>query len=438
MKKSHLILACFFLCSLAVVAEDRMTVNGVQYATTSTTTATACLTVKAIGDIEIAEKIKIKGKEYTTTEIGKAYFSKNEYLQSVVIPNTVTRISKKAFAGCSNLVSVRIPNGNCVAEKDAFVGCTEITFIRTDDNQLYPVDYILASMPADIPYYKAKDKVVDAGRSRDVASLLEDLEWDVDNEIPVSKTQNANTFAFIIGNEDYSLGESPGVDFAAHDAEVVKQYCQKTLGIPEANIKCYVNLTLGQMRRAIRLLKQTAEANKSKKDCSFIFYYAGHGIPNEATKDAFLVPVDADGKYTEDCYSLNLLYKELGALPVKKVFVFLDACFSGAKRGGGMLTAARGLALDVNEEKPRGSNMVIFSAASGAETAYPYNEKKHGMFTYYLLNMLYRSKGTCNIGDLGQYIEKKVKEKSVGVNSKQQTPTLTSSIQGEWRNLTLK
>ena len=438
MRKYQLILFNLLMCSLGAIAEDRMTVNGVQYATTSGTTVSAYLTVKAIGDVEISEKIKIKGKEYTTTEIGKAYFGKNEYLQSVIIPNSVRTIKKGAFAGCTNLVSVRIPKENCTAEVDAFKGCTEITIIKTDDNQLYPVDYILASMPKDIPYYKAKGKVPATSASKDDVAMLDDIEWDVDKDMPVSKSQNANTFAFIIGNEDYSLGEAANVDFAQNDAMVFRQYCRQTLGLPDANIKCYTNLTLGQLRRAIRLLKQTAEANKNKKDCSIIFYYSGHGIPNEASKDAFLVPVDADGKYTEDCYSLKTLYKELGALPIKKIFIFLDACFSGAKRGDGMLMAARGLGLEPNEEKPKGSNMVIFSAASGAETAYPYTEKQHGMFTYYLLNMLYRSKGTCNIGELGQYVEKKVKEKSVGVNSKQQTPTMSSSIQGEWRNLTLK
>lgn len=433
------VLAASLLLSQAAAAEDRMTVDGVQYATTSGSTVTACLTVKATGNVEIAERIKIKGREYTTTEVGKAYFGKNEYLQSVVIPNTVTRIKKGAFAGCANLVSVHIPRNNCVAEPEAFKGCMEITFIRTDDNQLYPVDYVLAAMPADIPYYKAKGKAQPGGGGNDDLTMLDDIEWDVDKDIPVSKKRNQNTFAFIIGNEDYSLGGSATVDYAANDATVFKEYCQKTLGIPETNIKCYTNQTLGLMRRAIRLMKQTAEANKDKKDCRFIFYYSGHGIPNESTKDAYLVPIDADGKYTEDCYSLNRLYKELGEMPVKKVFVFIDACFSGSQRGDGMLMAAKGLALDANEERPQGSNMVIFSAATGAETAYPYKEKRHGMFTYYLLNMLYRSKGTCNVGELGAYVEKKVKEKSVSVNSKRQTPTLSSSIQeGEWKNLTLK
>lgn len=435
MKRCLSFVFCLGLLTTQLCAEDRMTVSGVQYATTSATTVTACLTVKALGEVEISEKIKIKGKEYTTTEIGQAYFSKNDYLQSVVIPNSVKRIKKKAFVGCTNLVSVRIPKENCVAEPEAFKGCTEITFISTDDNQLYPPNYILASMPKDIPYY-VTPQPNNTGRKDDINILLDDLEYDVDNKIPESKTENSNTFAFIIGNEDYSLGGSVNVDFAANDANVFKEYCRKTLGIPEANVKCYTNQTLGLMRRAIRLMKQTAEANK-KKECNIIFYYSGHGIPDEATKDAYLVPIDADGKYTEDCYSLKTLYRELGELPVKRAFVFIDACFSGAQRGNGMLMAARGLALVAKEEKPQG-NMVVFSAATGDETAYPYREKKHGMFTYYLLNMLYRSKGGCNIGELGDYIHKKVKEKSIGINSKQQTPTVSSSLHGEWKNLTLK
>jgi hypothetical protein len=36
---------------------------------------------------------------------------------------------------------------------------------------------------------------------------------------------------------------------------------------------------------------------------------------------------------------------------------------------------------------PQG-NMVVFSAAQGDETAYPNNDEKHGMFTYFLLKKL--------------------------------------------------
>ena len=195
------------------------------------------------------------------------------------------------------------------------------------------------------------------------------------------------------------------------------------------------------MRSTLRLIKQTANANKDVTDSRIIFYYSGHGVPDDATKDGFLVPVDVDGRHTEDCISLKSLFADLGNLPVKKIFVFLDACFSGSQRGDGMLNKdAKAVAIEVNEEKPK-DNMVILSAATGSETAYPYKEKKHGMFTYYLLNMLYRSTGSCSIGELGKYVKDKV-ESRANINQKKQTPTLSVPSGGQdganWKNLTLK
>jgi hypothetical protein len=55
-----------------------------------------------------------------------------------------------------------------------------------------------------------------------------------------------------------------------------------------------------------------------------------------------------------------------------------------------MLASARGVAIKVKEEKPQG-NLVVVSASQGDETAYPYNEKRHGLFTYYLLEKLQES-----------------------------------------------
>ncbi len=43
-------------------------------------------------------------------------------------------------------------------------------------------------------------------------------------------------------------------------------------------------------------------------------------------------------------YSLEELYATLGEYPSESVTLFLDACFSGAKREGDMLASARGVA----------------------------------------------------------------------------------------------
>ena len=227
------------------------------------------------------------------------------------------------------------------------------------------------------------------------------------------------------------------VPMALNDGETFSQYCKKTLGLPENNVRLYPDASFGVMIRALRDIKDIASAYSG--DIQVIFYYAGHGIPNEATKDAFLLPIDADGTQTEGCYSLNRLYSELGALNAKSVVVFLDACFSGANRDGNMLASARGVALKAKKEAPKG-NMVIFSAASDDETAFPYKDKGHGLFTYFLLKKLQESKGNASLKELGDYITRNVKQQSVVVNRKAQTPTVTpsASVLDKWQQIKLK
>ena len=163
----------------------------------------------------------------------------------------------------------------------------------------------------------------------------------LDTEIPVSNVMNSNTFVVIIGNEKYQkVSEVP---FASNDAKIIAAYCNKTLGIPSQNIRKYDNVTFGTMLTALSDIKSIADAYEG--NLNVIFYYAGHGVPNETTHDAYLLPVDADGRYTEVCYPVSRLYKELGELNAKSVVVFMDACFSGTKRGNGMLMSARGVAI---------------------------------------------------------------------------------------------
>lgn len=258
---------------------------------------------------------------------------------------------------------------------------------------------------------------------------------DVDVDIPETGAGNSKSFAVIIANEHYD--NVAGVPMALNDGSTFKAYCQKTLGMPEENVRYYPDASYGTMLRAVRDIRDIANAFSG--DINVVFYYAGHGIPNESTKDAYLLPVDADGTQTEGCYSLNKLYGELGALSAQSVVVFLDACFSGSKREQGMLASARGVALKPKKEAPRG-NMVVFSAATDDETAFPYEQKGHGLFTYYLLKKLQETKGNVSLGELSNYITENVKRQSVVINRKVQTPTATpsSSLIGGWTEMRLK
>ncbi len=260
---------------------------------------------------------------------------------------------------------------------------------------------------------------------------------DVDMNIPQTEQIDEKTFAVIIANENYEM--VAGVPMALNDGRTFSLYCEKTLGLPKSNIRLYEDATYGSMLRAVRDIERISSAYNG--DIRVLFYYAGHGIPNETTKDAYLLPVDADGLQTEVCYSLNKLYTELGRLNAQSVIVFLDACFSGAQRDSEsrMLASARGIALRAKRETPQG-NMVIFSAASGDETAFPYTEKGHGLFTYYLLKKLQETQGNVTLAELGEYITEHVKQQSVVTNRKPQTPNISASLSmdGIWQGLRLR
>ena len=257
----------------------------------------------------------------------------------------------------------------------------------------------------------------------------------IDNNIPESFLKSDKTFVLVIANEDYK--RVAPVPFAKNDGSIFAEYCKKTLGVPEKNVYLVENATLGDIKYHINLIKKIAEAFDG--EARIIFYYAGHGIPDEAQRTSYLLPVDGYGNDATSGYSLENLYTELANIPAKSTMVFMDACFSGAQRDGSMIVEARGVAIKPKEDIPTGK-LIVFSAAQGDETAYPYAEKKHGMFTYYLLKKLQDTKGDTTLGELMNYVTKEVKQQSVLQNKKSQTPKVTpsQSVADTWQNMKLK
>ena len=103
------------------------------------------------------------------------------------------------------------------------------------------------------------------------------------------------------------------------------------------------------------------------------------------------------------------------------------------------MASARGVAIKSRPEVPLG-NVFVLSAAQGDETAYPYKEKKHGLFTYYLLNKLQTTKGKVSLDELSEFVKTSVARKSLVENGKSQTPSVYVSVglQDKWEKIKLK
>jgi hypothetical protein len=249
----------------------------------------------------------------------------------------------------------------------------------------------------------------------------------VEINIP-ENTKVANRYALIIGNEDYqsmqrTLNSEQNVPFAVNDAIVFRDYAVKTLGVEQENITFLTNATAGQMAQQIdKICKMLSKlGNKAE----LIVYYAGHGYPDENTKIPYLVPVDVSASNLEMGIKLNDFYRNLSATNAKRVVVFLDACFTGGGRSNGLL-ASRGIKVIPKEDALNG-NLVVVSASSGLQSALPYQNEKHGMFSYYLFKKLQESKGNIALGDLFTFLKESVSLQSLKINNKEQDPTINVS-----------
>ena len=257
---------------------------------------------------------------------------------------------------------------------------------------------------------------------------------DVDIDIPSTNKVAKNTFALIISNENYKRAEN--VPFANNDGNVFEKYLQLAVGVPENHITHLQDASLSDIKYGLNHINDVSEAFDGK--AKIIVYYSGHGIPDEKNKDGYILPVDGYASDPSTAYKLSEFYKNLNDLNSESVVVFLDACFSGTQKSGSMIASARGVAIKVNEDKPQG-NLVVLSAAQGDQTAYPYNEKEHGMMTYYLLKKLQETGGNATLGELSDYITTEVKRTSLIENGKSQVPvTHYDDLNTTWSSQTLR
>jgi hypothetical protein len=210
------------------------------------------------------------------------------------------------------------------------------------------------------------------------------IESDVD-ELPKVSPERRKAHAVVIGVERYRQ-QLPAADFAASDARLVSKYLTKVLGYPAENVVTLTND--GASRGDIEKYLGKWLKNRVEPGDEVFVYYSGHGSPNPVSGDGYLVPYDGDPTYLDQTgYPLKDLYAQLGELPASDVTVVLDSCFSGA--GGRSVLAKGARPLVTATTKPvLPKNVRVLSAAAGNQISQTYQDKGHGLFTYFFLKGL--------------------------------------------------
>ena len=384
--------------------------------------------------------------------IGWGAFLNCKHLRTISLPVDLKSIETIAFANCDALASVKIPD-QCRVGDQAYASCDNLKSIELSPTAILG-HYVFAGETdvdgktrhtlynGDLRHLPAYINVQNANEYGLAPSAVEklannravEIDYDyetseIDKMIPVGPYTRNNTYALVIGNQNYRFVSD--VPYAIHDARVFADYCGKTLGIPTENI----HLTEDATKQMI-----LEEEIQDPEDKNLIVYYAGHGVPDVKNQNkAYLLPTDVRGTSPQRGIALDEFYQKLGDLDFKQTTVFLDACFSGVNRENeGVSEGLRAVEVDAENAELGNGNVVVFSAAQGNETAQGYPEEGHGLFTYYLLKEIRDSYGEMTLGNLSDAITYNVSQKAPQMKMrKSQTPSTNASdeLGDKWRRL---
>lgn len=287
---------------------------------------------------------------------------------------------------------------------------------------------------------KQRDVAVGAGPGGSGASgaLVEEaLTADVDVEIPRGTEVRDKAIAVVIGNRTYTKRDVPPVDFAVNDARTMREYLVRTFGFKPENIIFEENASLSTFTRIFgdkanekgQLFNYLAADSASDV---FVFY-SGHGAPDPNTAKAYLVPTDADPQLLQlTGYSLEVMYTNLGKLPIKSVTVVLDACFSGTSDRGTLFKGISPALLRVETPLLAAPNAAVLAASAANQVSGWYEEKKHGLFSYWLFKGLQGAADAngdrqITLQELNDYAVSQVVPLSRRLKNREQVPVITSN-----------
>jgi len=222
-------------------------------------------------------------------------------------------------------------------------------------------------------------------------------------------------YALVIGIEDYK--QQAKVNYANNSARTFASAANNILGVPEENILFLDsdNATSGQIKTKIAYLKELAEPEDS-----IYLYFAGHGVPGR-DGDTYLLPADmgADAIHLEPQLKLNQIYSTLNESLAKRIYIFIDSCFSGKDDDGQLLF--RGVAPVFKKEKKQfsSSKLTVMTAGGASDFANQYESESQRLFTYFLISGLLEEKNDVDL--LYKSVRRNVKKASlkIGLGYKQ-------------------
>ena len=208
----------------------------------------------------------------------------------------------------------------------------------------------------------------------------------------------ADKWALLIDINNYQNDISQ-LRFCVSDVKVFRQALVDVAGFKPDKVFLMTDQMTGQNQpNHINIIKQLSIlANRIQPQDTFVFYFSGHGISRDG--QSFLLATNSDST-TDDtlevsAVSLRKVSQILSRIKAQQLLTIIDACRNNPNTGRGdqdnLLSDefTRGIRIKRSSDGSGKPNVsATLYACNIGERAYEWTEKKHGVFSYYLLEGL--------------------------------------------------
>ena len=271
---------------------------------------------------------------------------------------------------------------------------------------------------------------MDLTSHRKIGLQPENLEFEINAQSEGSE-KTSNRWALLVGINSYEYEEFGDLEFCINDVEAL----EKVLSELKYTVCCMrddksrENNKLFPTKRNI-LKKLEYICKEAKENDLILVHFSCHGL-REDGKHYLIADNTSYDELEEDALKLTDVKNLIIESKAKKKVMFLDACHLGVDVGRKAVADAAFVESVIKEAR----GFALIAASTAQQAAQEVKDKKHGLFTYYLLEGL---RGNCKdeygyvtVQNLYDYIHYKIRETYVKSGGILQEPTLEASGLGK-------
>lgn len=258
--------------------------------------------------------------------------------------------------------------------------------IFDNDNKL------LETIPLKVPLNTALPVIDRKDNNMTFTINLKDTPTDeVNAGFPTTFYHNENTYAVIIGVENYSY--LPQAQFAANDAMVFYNYLVKVLNVPRNHILLVTDYNASKATIANFFKVKGRFANLiTESPETILFYFSGLGAIDPQTGAPYILLSDSRANNAPTSgYPISEILQSIHNLKPKSAICFFETSFSGVTRTGEAFENNGGTFWNLPTlptVSSANSEMALFYASAGEQANPIHDPSQHGLFTYCLLSAI--------------------------------------------------